>query len=114
MKCVHSLLEPLNFWDGAGSAFAQNARHQVATARKVLRFFKLPRLSERLRFLAFVTQILNCKDDVVRSIRSRSSCRFIFLRKIDPHVLVRGELLEGRIHDGAEMEAAELAGKRSQ
>ena len=49
-----------------------------------------------------------------RLMRSRPSCRFIFLRKIDPHVLVRRELLKGRVHDRAEMEAAELAGKRSQ
>ncbi len=48
-----------------------------------------------------------------RLIRPRSNCRFIFLRKIDPHVLVRGELFEGGIHDGAEMKAAELAGERA-
>ena len=46
--------------------------------------------------------------------RPRSSCRFIFLRKINPHILVGRELLESRVHDGAEMKAAELAGKRTQ
>ena len=46
--------------------------------------------------------------------RPRSICRRIFLRKIDPDIFIRRELLEGRVHDRAEMEAAELAGKRSQ
>ncbi len=48
-----------------------------------------------------------------RLTRARSICRFIFLRKINPHVLVRGELFEGGIHDRAEMKAAELAGERA-
>ncbi len=59
-------------------------------------------------------KLSSCEHDAVPLLWLRSNGRFIFLRKIDPHVLVRGELLEGRVHDRAEMEAAELARKRSQ